>query len=284
MSVTETKTFRLSPVVFFSLLLSGVLLSCHPLKKANVRKPLSETKPEVLVQKMDSARFRANWLALKMSASFEAGGESNSFSASVRLRKDSVLWVSISALGIEAARILVTKDSVKLLDRLNSKYMLASFDYLNSTFQLALDFEMLEDMICGNYFSYLDASKLRSSYIDESLFILSTLRRRKLKREMEDKEPNKRIIQDVWLDPSSYRIVRFSVDDNKLQKKLIAAYENYQDITSETDTAIQTFPHKVSLKIESDKPAKLEYEVTKVTLDKEQEFPFSIPDKYERMK
>ncbi len=274
-----TSTFILLGIFFSAFFFS----SCHNLKIAASKKPLIETKPELLIAAMDSARFQAEWVNMKVSATSELDGKSNSFTASIRIRKDSVIWISISSLSIEVARILITHDSLKLIDRINSKYLLSSFSYLNNTFQLEVDFQMLESLIFGNYFSYLNDTKLRSSYVDEDEYIISTLRRRKLKRSMEDKELHKRIIQDVWINPNTSRITKMAIDDNKLDKKVITKYENFTSISAEEEVKTQDFPHKLSMEIESAKPAKFGYEVSKITLNKEQDFPFSIPEKYTRM-
>ena len=275
------KSIYITGLVFSALL---TLSSCHTLKKVVVKKPLTEADPENLIPKMDSAQFHCEWMSAKISASSTNDGKNNSFSASMRIRKDSIIWVSISSLGIEVARIFITKDSLKLVNRLDSKYALSAFTKINTTLQLSLDFDMLQALIFGNYFSYLDEKKLRSSYVDDDLYILSTLRRRKLKRAMEEKELNKRIIQDVWIDPKSFRVRKMAVDDNKLNRKMIAQYEYAIPDDSTQINETTGFPKKISISIESEKPMQIIMEITKVTLNKEQEFPFSIPEKYERMK
>ena len=271
---------------FFRCLLIALLFSasCHTFKKITVHRVLTEKHPENLVSKMDSAEFIPKWMSAKISAESSIGDKSNSFSANLRIRTDSVIWLSISSLGIEAARIIITRDSVKVVDRINSKYELADFSYINRVFQLATNFDMLQSLLLGNYFPYLDARKLRSSYVDGDFYLLSTLRRRKLKRELEEKEPNKRIIQDVWLDPASFRIEKMSVDDNKLKKKLIAVYEDFQPVESTFSTDTVQIAHQVTFTIESEKPASIKLSYSKIILDKVQEFPFSIPEKYEPMK
>ncbi len=240
--------------------------------------PLEEKKPEYLIRKMDSARFDCLWLSAKISAETDLAGKTNSFSVTLRMKKDSLMWMSISSLGIEAARVCITRDSIRFIDRLNSKYKTADFNYLKSLLPFALDFEAMQSVLFGNYFSYLSRKELKSSYVDEKYYIVSTLRKRKLKRSLEEKEPNKRIIQDVWLEPNTFRVAKMSVDDNKLKRKLIVSYDNF----TETDSLY--FPHKEDIRMEGDKPAHISLEYSKVSVNKPQEFPFSIPEGYEQMR
>ena len=46
---------------------------------------------------------------------------SQSFPANIRLKKDSVMWISV-AVGIEVGRALITQDSIFVIDRISRKY------------------------------------------------------------------------------------------------------------------------------------------------------------------
>jgi len=80
------------------------------------------------------------------------------FNANLRMYKDSTIWISINAaLGIEAFRVLITKDSVKILDKLNRTIQYQSLDYLQEVANLPIDFKTLQDLIIGNPV-YLDSN------------------------------------------------------------------------------------------------------------------------------
>lgn len=78
-------------------------------------------------------------------------GKDYEFNAVVRIKKDSLIWVSINAaLGIEAFRLLITPDSVKILDKLKKVARLRSVSYLQEQVHLPVDFKILQDMLIGN--------------------------------------------------------------------------------------------------------------------------------------
>jgi hypothetical protein len=88
-------------------------------------------------------------------------GKSHGVNANVRLYKDSLIWVSANAiLGIEAMRVMVTKDSVKLLNKLDKVYSARSISYLQEITSLPLDLFTLQDMIVGNPV-FLDSNIIR---------------------------------------------------------------------------------------------------------------------------
>jgi len=110
------------------------LLSCHS-KKVIVdnKRPSGNKSPKHLLEKLKANEFQCKTLSIKSSVYINIGGNSNSFKAYLRLRKDSTIWVSItSILGIEMSRILITRDSVWLMNRPESTYFVGNFDYLSS--------------------------------------------------------------------------------------------------------------------------------------------------------
>ncbi len=79
-------------------------------------------------------------------------GKQPDFNAFVRLYSDSVLWVSISAtfLSIEAFKILITKDSVIIVNKLDKQVEYHPFSYMEEITHIPLNFSNLQDLIIGN--------------------------------------------------------------------------------------------------------------------------------------
>ncbi len=254
------------------------MLSCKTTRKI-VRSPLVFKNVQELAQLSNDHEFKFDWINAKLTATIVTKDKNASFNINLRLRKDSAIWMSISpALGIEVARILILKDSIKVIDRINSKYIITNYAYLNDLLQVSVDFDMVQSLLVGNNFSYLDDKKFRSSTIDGDLYVLSTLGKRKLKKVIvEDKEINRGIIQDIWLDPESFKVEKMMIQDKKSNKKLVGQYKDFRDIEG------HQFPFVASFDVESNKSVQISIEYSKVTINKAQDFPFSIPEKYEKM-
>jgi len=79
-------------------------------------------------------------------------GKQPDFNAFIRLQKDSVLWVSISAtfLGIEAFRIYITPDTLIILNKLDKTVENHPFSYVESIAHIPLNFSLLQNIIIGN--------------------------------------------------------------------------------------------------------------------------------------
>ncbi|MBL0340283.1 MAG: DUF4292 domain-containing protein [Bacteroidetes bacterium] len=187
------------------------------------------------------------------------------------------MWISVSPLlGIEVARVMITRDTVKFMDRLNNKYSVSDFDFLNKLLHMNVDFDILQGILTGNLFAY-KKNKFNSVYLEDKYYILSTLSKRKLKRSLEDADPSKPIIQDLYIDGLTYRITHLSVEDQKTDKSLLTDYSDHR----QTEGGL--FPFHSHTEIIAEKNVKIEIDYSKITLNNNLEFPFNIPSGYEKM-
>ena len=82
----------------------------------------------------------------------DSKGKNQDLTAIVRIMKDSAIWISLTAsfLNIEAYRVLITKDSVILLNKLDKEVQYRSLDYLQEVTQIPFDYKTLQDLLIGN--------------------------------------------------------------------------------------------------------------------------------------
>lgn len=102
--------------------------------------------------RVQSPRIDFNTFSAKIKVDYrDSKDRKYDFNAFVRIRKDSVMWVSVIAtLGIEAFRVLITPDSVIILDKVNKTVQYKPATYLREITQLPGDFNTLQDLIIGN--------------------------------------------------------------------------------------------------------------------------------------
>ena len=106
-----------------------------------------------ILKSLEKNRIKFTTFSAKIKVQYEdKNGKQPDFNAFVRLYKDSVLWISISAtfLSIEAFRILIGKDSIIIVNKLNKKVEYHSFSYVEDIAQIPLNFSTLQDLIVGN--------------------------------------------------------------------------------------------------------------------------------------
>jgi hypothetical protein len=267
---------------FFTLLF---LSSCHLFRKTE--KPISikhnrkleDKTADELLKAINDSSLAAEWISGKASVETDIEGKTNSFDISMRIKKDSIIWISISPLlGIEVARVMITRDSVKFMDRYHKKFQVSDYNFLNDLLRMNIDFEIVQGILTGNIFAY-KKTKFNSVFIEENqYYILSSLGKHKLKRSLEEKDPNKPVIQDMWISDVTFRIIRLSIEDDRVDKSLVTDYDDFRP------TPAGLFPFKSQTKIKAQKPLNISIEYSKIMVNEAQEFPFTIPGSYARIR
>ena len=151
--------------ILFIILAIATLASCRSTRKIQTAIARKDTIDTVAVTKIDTALLIKNALqalennriefktfSAKIDVDYRGGDDKHyDVNATLRMYKDSLIWVSVNAvLGIEAMRMLINKDSVFLLDKLNKTYLTRSIDYLQEISGLPLTLSALQNLLVGN--------------------------------------------------------------------------------------------------------------------------------------
>lgn len=86
---------------------------------------------------------------------YEGLGQKQDFTANIRMTRDSAIWIQITAgMGIvNVARIMVTPDSIRMVNYLEKNYMLMPAEDAAKLLPATIDFEILQDLLIGNVLS-----------------------------------------------------------------------------------------------------------------------------------
>jgi hypothetical protein len=81
-----------------------------------------------------------------------AKGKNPDVTAVIKIKQDSAIWISLSAtiLNYEVYRVLITKDSVVLMNKQDKEVQYRSIAYLQELIQAPFDYHTLEDLIVGH--------------------------------------------------------------------------------------------------------------------------------------
>jgi hypothetical protein len=270
----------LLPIFLFLLCLIACRTARKTPKPIVIREShyLTERSAEELLALIHQHRFDAQWLGAKGEAEIRMDDRKEAFDITLRMRKDSLIWISVSPLlGLETMRILITPDSVKLLNRLTREYLASPLDFLNNRLRMNVDFDILQNLLTGNIFAY-KKNKFNSVYNNEDgYYILSTLSKHKMKRALEEKDPNKPVVQDIWINNENFRIVKHSIEDERLDKVLITQYHQFKT------TAAGEFPRESTTHLKAEQEFTMTISFKKVIVNEPLQFPFSIPASYKPM-
>lgn len=253
-------------------------VGCKVQEKENVKIKVKPRSTKFLVNKLLESEFKFNTISAKASvAIIDSSNKKTTFKTHLRIKKDSVIWMSITPLlGIEFARVIITQDSVKLMNRNSSEYFVGDFEYINKLFGADLDYQMLEALLIGNSLDFEMNNKIRTS-VDrkKDMYYMSTEKKRAIRKELKkDKDKIKEQAQTLWLDPVTFRINELLLSSPQTQKTLLGKYANYKQIEE------QWLPYAMKFTLSSKSTVNIEASYSKFTLGKSLSFPFKIPEKY----
>jgi len=273
------KAFQLYILVINAIV---VFASCRSTKKITTAMGKTDTIPTVIINnvpKVDSAALKmgilkkvqankveCSWFAAtKIKADYDDNsGDNNNFNVSIRLRKDSVIWVSLTkkVLGIdfEGLRILATKDSVKILNKQDKEIKYRSIAYLQEITKLPFDFSTLQDLILGNPIFFTD-NIVSYKYYEDKVQALSI---------------GNLFKHLITVDTTNNNILHNKLDDVDITKNrtcdiTFSNYENKNSRIFSTDRNI-TVTEKSKLDIHLN--------FKQYSFNEPQTFPFTIPKSY----
>ncbi len=100
---------------------------------------------------IQSKQITFNTFSGKAKAKMNIDGTNNDVTLNIRIQKGKEIWVSVTALlGLEGARAIITPDSIKIINRLESTYTKKPFSYLYQYAGEQVSFETLENLVLGN--------------------------------------------------------------------------------------------------------------------------------------
>ncbi|MBD2751482.1 DUF4292 domain-containing protein [Spirosoma validum] len=233
---------------------------------AVVAKP---ARPGIDEARTNVAEIDFRYLTAKSKISFKSNQQDiDNANVNIRVRKDSLIWLSISKLGIEAVRGLITRDSITIIDKIHREYSVYDFPTLSKQFNFNMNFELLQALIVGN----LPLPKRPAQKIKNERDYL-------LLRQSEGK-----VMVENYIGEQDRKLKKLMVTEQPTKNTLRLDYEDFTSLSN------FLFPYTslVTLDYKSQSDGRfyqtlLRIKHNKVELvDKNPGFPFTIPANYKR--
>ena len=275
---------KMKVTYFASVILIGLFLfSCKQQEnKVKVKVKINHRSTKFLIAKLIEKEFQFKTLSGKANVVYD-NSKKTAFKTHLRIKKDSAIWMSISSIGIEAARVLITEDTVKIMNRIDKTYFIGDFEYINKILGAGLDYQMLEALLTGNSLDFEHNEKIHSSTDrKKESYYISTEKKRKVRKELKkDKIKIKSQTQALWLNPISYKIEELLLSSPESKQSLKGEFTNYKEVETANS---QLFPFTLLFELNTKTSSSITVNYAKIAIGKAVSFPFKIPSKYEQIK
>jgi hypothetical protein len=244
-----------------------LLVSCRPKKEIVKAPPAVETAPVTNEKSETLALLLAkdltyNTLSLKGKAQVNINGNENNVTLNVRIKKDEVIWFSVTALGgaIEAARGIITPDSILLMNRLQRTILRKPLSYIHTYTNRQVNFGWLQSILTGN--TIKDFMVEKSDLVQQNgIWVV--------------KGTTNGLAYATFFN-TLLKVAELTVNDARAAQGLKVVYDKYTPVND------GLFP--LDLKISSavgNKQISIAVEFVKIDANVGVEFPFTVPKSFE---
>jgi hypothetical protein len=186
--------------------------------------------------------------------------------ATIRIRKDSVIWMNFSVIGVQGGKALINKDSITIVSTVEKEYYVFDYVELSKRFNFKIDYSVLEAAMLGN-----------------------PIRAKQLSDQIAREGEYEKLVQTEgsvtirnFINPTLRKIERVDLVEANSSNTLKLDYSNFQPLDD------KNFPYNGIVSIFYKTTAgiinnTITFEYNKVEVgDKELKFPFNIPKRYDR--
>lgn len=154
-----TRNLILFPLLCACLLLvSAKETGCRKSTLVGETRPATDVRsPQYLQKKLRSHEDPdLKFMNAQAKIFVEGNGQSIGATANIIWVRDSVMWLNVKKFGLEAARALVTKDSVFVLNRLEKNYTAKGLESLQRQYSLPAGFDLIQSMLLASPWYFED--------------------------------------------------------------------------------------------------------------------------------
>lgn len=251
------------------LILSTLIYSCKTKSKLERNK---SAEMRVIYDSITAGYLNYETLLIKASTSFENNNKKINLKGTIKIYKDSLIIISLSpGLGIEAARIKFTKDSIFILDRFSSQLTKGKYKFINDTYKVNIGYMDVQAILTNELFIY---PKMEGTAIGEEFINSYSVRNNEKTLDLYRK--TEKLIENlISINTNHYSIKQYIINDIRNKRNLNI---NFEDVYSDE---LGNLPKRIFVVSSvEDKFIKIKLSYSKVTKNKKLNFSFKIPGNY----
>ena len=270
------------------MLLTFILVAYSPDKGTDV-KPLNAKKISKNVRK---SYINYEIISMKSNLKLEISGKTYNLKANIRIKKDSMIWINLNhPTGYPVARILLTNDSIKVLDKIHKDFYKGNYNSLMKKFNVNFSYNTIQGILTNELIAFTKKRKPNKifegyfSSIDSGMYVIQNFNDRIIKKQTK-KDNNIFMCEKTIINPNSFKIKDVIIEDIQGSRKLNIFYSDFKefdDFIATEDSVVnkKLFPAMVSFNLQVDTNyTSFDIKYSKVRINQETKFNFKIPSSY----
>jgi hypothetical protein len=240
------------------------LIVTAPASKDSVTEDAVDESAPLKVNQVDFS-----YLTAKSKFSFKSKKDDfDNTNVNIRMKKDSIIWLSITGVGLEVARGLITRDSIVFMDKIHRDYFVFNYEQLSKQYNFELNFDLLQAVIVGNMPFPLQPE---GTFVKENDFYVV-------------KQAVDRLEVDNFIAEATLKLSRLKATEVPTQNTFTLDYQDFREVGS----FLFPFTSLINLNVKSEKDQQMNQTTMRLKHSKVElvnqspGFPFNVPSGYKR--
>lgn len=192
--------------LWFFIVFSVFASSCS---KKVVTTTIDSPKNALHIEEMDFSNFQGKARMILRDANKE-----RDVKAHIKMRKDSVIWMTFNVIGIQGGKALINKDSITIVSTVDKEYFVFEYPELSQRFNIDINYELIQSAMLGNLlFPRTEDEEVRQ---ESSMFLL------------EQQAGNINVIN--YVNAASMKIEKVELKEGNSSNSLVINYSNFQPV------------------------------------------------------
>ncbi len=186
--------------------------------------------------------------------------------ANIRVRKDSVIWMTFSVIGVQGGKALINKDSITIVSNVDKEYYVFDYAELSKRYNFEINYRVIQSAMLGNLIMPMKDDDVIQR--DPSFFVLN--------------QHSGTIDVQNFVNAASMKIEKVEFKESNTNNSFVLNYSNFQPVGN------KKFPYNGTINLFYKTLSGLlnttiifDYNKAEVG-NRELNFPFNIPKKYAR--
>ncbi len=246
--------------LFLFLLLT---ISCKSTKTANNN--IAKLPAKNIINKNKKAAFSKTNLRASLLVKYKGNNELPNVKTSLRIAKDSIIWLSFSKLGFPIAKAIITPSEIKFYEKISKTYFVGDFKLISNWLGTSFDFDMVQNLFFGEPLIDLKNEKHQSKIMDN-------------KYKINPKSQNPLFDIFFWIDPNTFKLSKEEIIETGKNQKLTIDYRGFQEYNG------SLFPKGFVIKaVDKKRKTHIDVNYKNVIFESPLRFPFKIPNGYSKI-
>jgi hypothetical protein len=259
--------------VFFALVL--IAPACGKRKSVSTFDFPEKTTEELVNRLEQLSTLEWDFLSAKTQVKVSGSQANENFKASIRMKKDSVVLINITKLGVPGLQVMVSNDSLKLVNRITKCYIVEGRSALPEMIDFPLEYAQLQDMLIGKPLIFnRDFEHIQIQ--DKNAYLIKTKRPRSA--ELSTGGQIAHVIISYYLDPKNLELSKVVLESPNDSAKVEITYTGKHEkieglmLPVQVDLLITTPNDEVRIEIVYNRP----------DIAHEKKITLNVPENYEK--